>query len=284
MAWDNVKKLTVEEERVIVHKGTERPYSGKYNDHKEKGLYTCKRCGKALYRSEDKFSSGCGWPSFDDELPEAVRRERDADGHRVEILCQNCGGHLGHVFEGEGFTAKNTRHCVNSISMDFVPTDQIEAAYFAGGCFWGVEYFFDQAKGVLYADSGYMGGHKDNPTYKEVCYTDTGHLEVVKVVYDKRQTDFKTLAKLFFETHDPFQTNGQGPDIGSQYLSAVFVNNEEEKKITEALISELEKEGGKVATTIRDMAPFYRAEEYHQNYYFKTGKKPYCHTYIKKFK
>jgi peptide methionine sulfoxide reductase msrA/msrB len=145
--------LSKEEARVILEKGTERPWTGKYTNNKEAGTYVCNQCGAALYRSDDKFDAHCGWPSFDDEINGAVTRVPDADGSRTEIVCTNCGGHLGHVFEGEGFTSKDTRHCVNSVSLDFVPAVLEKGTYttaiFAGGCFWGVEYFLQKEPGVL---------------------------------------------------------------------------------------------------------------------------------------
>jgi peptide methionine sulfoxide reductase msrA/msrB len=280
-------ELTPAEERVILHKGTEAPYSGKYDKFYDEGTYTCKRCNAPLYSSKDKFSSGCGWPSFDDEIKGAIKRVPDADGRRIEIVCAACGAHLGHVFEGEGFTSKNSRHCVNSISMNFEPAKKVisneAVAYFAGGCFWGVEYYFEKMKGVKEAISGYMGGDVKNPTYKQVCSGTTGHIEAVKVLYDPSIVSYEEIAKLFFEIHDPTQTNGQGPDIGSQYISAIFYSNEDEKKIAQKLINVLELRGYKVATKLINADEFYEAEAYHQNYYDGNGKTPYCHGYTKRF-
>lgn len=279
-------KLTPEEERIILHKGTERPYSGIYTQHKEKGTYICKRCNTALYRSETKFDSHCGWPSFDDEIEGAVKRITDADGVRTEITCNNCGAHLGHVFTGEGFTEKNTRHCVNSLSMNFISdthNEKTETAYFAGGCFWGVEYFFQKEEGVVSTRVGYMGGHKKNPTYKEVCSGSTGHAEAIEVVYDPARTTYEKLTRLFFEIHDPTQGNRQGPDIGTQYRSAIFYVTDEQKQIAQKLVDTLQNKGYEVATELNRADTFWGAEKYHQDYYANNGHKPYCHGYVARF-
>jgi peptide methionine sulfoxide reductase msrA/msrB len=279
-------KLTPEEERVILHKGTEKPFSGLYTNHKEKGTYLCKRCDAPLYRSADKFDSGCGWPSFDDEMPGAVKRVPDKDGIRTEIVCDNCGGHLGHVFLGESLTDNNVRHCVNSVSLNFASEETAPAtqtAYFAGGCFWGVEHFFRRAEGVLSTRVGYMGGRSENPTYREVCAGSTGHAEAIEVVFDPAKTTYEKLARLFFETHDPTQVNRQGPDIGDQYRSAVFYVDDEQKKIAEKLIGLLEAKGHKIATQLNQAGDFWEAEENHQDYYFNNGKQPYCHSYTARF-
>ena len=281
------RKLTPEEARVIEKKGTEKPFSGTYDKHSERGVYTCRRCGAALYRSEDKFDAGCGWPAFDAEVPGAVRRETDRDGRRTEILCATCGGHLGHVFIGERLTPRNTRHCVNSVSMDFVPGAELDNSFrravFAGGCFWGVEYYLQQAPGVIYAVSGYTGGKTENPTYEQVCSKATGHIEAVEVVYDPQQTSYEKLARLFFEIHDPTQMDRQGPDIGEQYRSVVYYLDEEQKATAEKLISLLRERRVKVVTRLEPASRFWRAETFHQDYYFVTGKQPYCHRPVKRF-
>jgi len=280
------RKLTPEEERVIIHKGTEMPFTGKYENFSEEGTYVCKRCGTPLYRSTDKFDAHCGWPAFDDEIKGAVKRIPDPDGQRTEIVCANCNAHLGHVFIGEGFTSKNTRHCVNSISMDFIPAEQegkTDTAIFAGGCFWGVEFYLQKIKGVQSVVSGYIGGHKDHPTYEEVCSGTTGHYEAVEVVFDPSQTNYETVARMFFEIHDPTQWNRQGPDRGEQYRSAVFYLNEEQKKTAEKLIGLLKDKGLKVVTEVRPATTFWKAENYHQDYYENKGSLPYCHGYVKRF-
>lgn len=280
-----LNKLTQEEQHVILHKGTEYPFSGEFLNHKEEGVYICKQCDAPLYRSADKFNSGCGWPSFDDEIEGAITRTPDIDGRRIEIVCSHCKGHLGHVFTGEGFTSKNIRHCVNSISLKFVPENNpcVEVAYFASGCFWGTEFFFMKKPGVKHTAVGFMGGDVENPSYHDVCRGDTGHLETTEVKYDTRAVSYEELVKLFFETHDFTQVNGQGPDIGTQYLSCIFYLDDFQKEIAEKYILLLREKGYQVATMLRPATHFWKAENYHQQYYQKKGGYPYCHAYRKIF-
>jgi peptide methionine sulfoxide reductase msrA/msrB len=270
---------------VVEHKGTEAPYSGEYDNFEESGTYLCKKCGLALFRSQTKFHSGCGWPSFDEEIAGAVAYKPDADGVRTEILCSRCQAHLGHVFVGENFTTNNKRHCVNSLSLDFVKdlavTDTREAI-FAAGCFWGVEHYFKQLPGVLKTEVGYTGGHTEEPHYKGVCAGDTGHYEAIRVLYDPKILSDEEVIKYFFEIHDPTQTNGQGPDLGSQYLSAIFFYDEQQKENALKLIQIIEKAGQTVATQVLPATIFWKAETYHQDYYAKTGKQPYCHQHTKR--
>lgn len=271
--------LTPEEERVIVNKGTEAPFTGEYDKYFGAGVYACRRCGAMLYKSESKFASGCGWPSFDDEVPGAVRRETDADGRRTEILCASCGGHLGHVFEGEKLTDKDVRHCVNSMSLQFIPEQDVKygRAIFAAGCFWGVEANLQAQPGVLETTVGYTGGTTENPDYKTVCSHSTGHAEAVEVIYDPARVSFETLAKVFFECHDPTQADGQGPDIGDQYRSEIFYTSAEQKQVAEKLIAELKGRGMNVVTKVTPAGKFWPAEDYHQDYYAKQGREATCH-------
>ncbi|MDR1583836.1 MAG: peptide-methionine (S)-S-oxide reductase MsrA [Prevotellaceae bacterium] len=161
--------------------------------------------------------------------------------------------------------------------------ETIRKAYFASGCFWGTEYWFMKAYGVKRTAVGFMGGNLDNPTYPQVKTGATGHLECVEVEYDTSETDYENLIKLFFETHDFTQTDGQGPDIGSQYLSCIFYTNNDEKKIAETYISRLETLGYQVATGLQPTSTFWIAEDYHQQYYEHKGTQPYCHIYRKIF-
>lgn len=277
--------LNAEEKRVIEESGTEKAFTGKYTNLSLMGVYACRKCGVPLYRSDDKFPSHCGWPAFDNELPGAVKRSLDPDGRRTEITCGKCDAHLGHVFLGEQLTARDTRHCVNSICMVFEPQDgkRLQRAVFAGGCFWGVEERMKTLPGVVKATSGFTGGRKSHPTYKEVCTGKTGHAEAVEVIFDPTKTDYETLAMYFLEIHDPTQKNRQGPDIGTQYRSAIFYLDDAQKKTARKLLKILREKGYRVQTDVEPFKRFWQAEEYHQDYYERTGKTPYCHTWQKRF-
>ncbi len=280
--------LTPEEAHVLLDKGTEPPFSGEYNDHSEVGVYVCRQCLNPLYESGSKFSAHCGWPSFDDEIPGSVLRVYHSNDPRTEILCANCQGHLGHVFQGERYTPKNTRHCVNSLSLKFIPLKQFQEEYetgvFASGCFWGTEYWFNKADGVISTRVGYAGGFLENPTYRQVCAGNTGHAESVRVIFNPKKITYEELVKLFFETHDPSQKDRQGPDIGNQYRSAIFYNSPDQKMIAQKYRNILHNQGINVATEIAPLTVFYPEQDpHHQKYYEKKDDLPYCHIYQKKF-
>ena len=277
------RKLTPEEERVILNGGTEAPFTGEYVDHSENGIYLCRQCGAELYTSDSKFSSHCGWPSFDAEIEGAVERRPDPDGIRTEILCKACGAHLGHVFTGEGYTSADTRHCVNSISMMFQPVMTEETAIFAGGCFWGLEHLFMQQDGVLKTEAGYTGGNLNEPSYQDVCSGTTGHAEAVRIVFDPSLVSYEELVKMFFEIHDPTQVNRQGADTGTQYRSVVFYTSEEQKITSERLVAFLNDRGYRVVTDIEPASAFWPAEDYHQQYYEKNSIDSHCTLRVRRF-
>jgi len=283
---DKTAGLTPAAQRIICDKSTEAPHSGVYNDVVTMGSYLCRRCGLALFRAHSQFSASCGWPSFDENIAHAVKQVPERDGRRMEILCSRCDGHLGHVFMGEHFTANNCRHCVNSLAIDFVDDSTVVdsgEAVVAGGCFWGVDYYLRKIPGVLNVEVGYSGGNTTSPTYDEVCRGDTGHYEVARVIFDVAKTDYTTILKRFFEIHDPTQGSGQGPDLGPQYQSAVFYYNQAQYEQLESLINQLRDNGYDVTTRLLAAQPFWPAEAYHQNYYGKFDKMPYCHQPVARF-
>lgn len=298
-------KLTEAEKRIILQKGTEYPNTGEYNKHYEDGTYICRQCNQQLYKSSSKFNSNCGWPSFDDEIDGAVNRILDSDGRRTEIVCSNCTGHLGHVFIGENFTAKNTRHCVNSISMKFIPKEQsipeiitskevteLDTITFGAGCFWCVEVLFQKLKGVSHVESGYAGGKIKNPTYKMVCQGNTGSVEVAQLVYDPKIISTETLIDIFFHVHDPTTLNRQGNDVGDQYRSVIFYHSTQQKEIAKNVLKRIDSSklwNEPIVTTIESIYNYSTAEDYHQNYYNNNSStNGYCNMVIrpkvKKFK
>lgn len=278
-------QLSPQQSRIIQDCETERPGSGCFNEYDAHGVYICRRCDLPLYFSDQKFRCGCGWPSFDGFIEPNVINRPDRDQERTEILCRRCSGHLGHLFFNEGLTSTNRRHCVNSASLSFEPSCTVDGhkrAFVAGGCFWGVDHLFKSLEGVIAVSSGYMGGDVVNPTYEEICSGGTGHAEAVEVIYSNRLS-YEDLLKFFLEIHNPNQRDGQGPDIGTQYRSAIFCFDEKERATAFKLLQELRSNGYSPVTEILAATHFYKAEQYHQDYYAKSGKAPYCHKKVARF-
>ena len=273
MTKDYFSHLTAEEQDILKDKGTEAPFTGEYNDHFEAGIFICRACKNPLYESNTKFNSGCGWPSFDDEIEGAIVRYEDLSREtiRTEICCANCDGHLGHIFTGEQITEKDTRHCVNSLSIRFKAYSQLEKATFGAGCFWSVEKLFCETDGVYLTQVGYMGGTTDRPTYKEICSGTTNHAEVVDLYFDPQKINYIDLLTLFWENHNPTTLNRQGVDIGTQYRSVVFYYNHQQYKQAEEVKTLQQRYfDNEILTQIVPADKFYRAEEYHQKYQSKN--------------
>ncbi len=292
------KILTPEQYRVLRKSGTERAFTGEYNDFYKEGIYTCAACNTPLFSSETKYDHGTGWPSFtaaiDDDLIE-YRADYSLLMKRIEVRCGVCGSHLGHIFD-DGPAPTHKHFCINSLALDFRSKDAeakspipnrgeekqqedkslSETATFAAGCFWGVEQKFSQLNGVLSTTVGYSGGAVENPTYKQVCSDQTGHAEAVHIIYDPAEITYADLVHYFFKIHDPTQGNRQGLDVGSQYRSAIFYHDAKQKETAQKIIDTLNTSGRykkPIATQVIPYSEFYKAEEYHQKYYEKLRKK-----------
>ena len=287
-------ELSPEQYRVLRACGTERAFTGKYNDHYEPGTYVCAACRNPLFSSTTKYDHGTGWPSFTAALEEkslSKRKDTSFFMSRTEVLCASCGGHLGHVFD-DGPAPGGLHYCINSAALDFEPagtprpagTDRAEArtpparakATFAAGCFWGVEHKFRELPGVVETAVGYTGGQTPRPTYEQVCSSTTGHAESIEIVFDPARIGYEKLVRFFFDLHDPTQVNRQGPDVGTQYRSAIFYHGEEQQETARRVMAELAASGRydrPIATQLIAASEFFRAEEYHQRYYEKRGRK-----------
>ncbi|MEL1245038.1 bifunctional methionine sulfoxide reductase B/A protein [Flavobacterium sp. DGU11] len=284
------KLLTAEQFRITRLKGTERSYSSEMCSLFEPGKYACVCCGTLLFDAAEKFESGTGWPSFTQPVSEnAIAYNKDVSHGmmRVETVCNTCDAHLGHVFP-DGPKPGGLRYCMNAVALKKVESDERKAT-FGGGCFWCTEAVFTLLKGVSRVESGYSGGRIDNPTYREVCSGLTGHAEVIEVTYNPGEISYADLLRIHLSTHNPTTLNRQGADAGTQYRSSIFYRNDEEKAIAQNVIAEMQPfYEDTIVTEIVPFEHFYKAEEYHQDYYANNAQEGYCQAVIdpklKKFK
>ena len=265
------KFLTPSQFEIARRRGTERPFSSPLNDNKHEGIYYCVACHNPLYATATKFNSGTGWPSFWAPISSksvAVGEDNSHGMVRDEVTCAKCDAHLGHVFS-DGPKPTGQRYCMNGEVLKFEETQQLEKAIFAQGCFWCVEEIFEMVKGVEAVVSGYAGGKENNPTYEQVGSGSTGHAEAVEVLYDPKVVTYADLLKVYFNSGDITQVEGQGPDNGRQYRSILFYNSTTQKQQIEAAIQSLNQSGqydAKVSIDVLPATKFYPAEDYHQDY------------------
>lgn len=274
--------LEPEQFRVTRLKGTERAHSSEMCNFFAPGKYACVCCGTLLFDSATKFQSGTGWPSFTQPIKDNVVSYHKDESYgmiRIEATCSTCDAHLGHVFQ-DGPRPSGLRFCINAVALKKKASNDKKIT-FGGGCFWCTEAIFQQLKGVKKVESGYSGGKIDNPTYRQVCSGLTGHAEVIELTYDPREISYEELLKIHLTTHDPTTLNRQGADRGTQYRSVIFYRDEEEQKAASNVIEEVQAAFEQpIVTELAPFDQFYRAEEYHQNYYASNPNKAYCQTVI----